>query len=53
VPETRVFGTLEKVHPRKTSLQLGAYFVRVRTYNQKITAAARAIAERKTVGDLS
>lgn len=26
---------------------------RVRTHNQKITAAARAIAERKTVGDLS
>ena len=27
--------------------------VRFRTHNQKITAAARAIAERKTVGDLS
>ena len=26
---------------------------RVRTHNQKITAAARAMAERKTVGDLS
>jgi len=26
---------------------------RVRTHNQKITVAARAIAERKTVGDLS
>jgi predicted dehydrogenase len=28
-------------------------FARVRTHNQKITAAARSIAERKTVGDLS
>ena len=27
--------------------------IRVRTHNQKMTAAARAIAERKTVGDLS
>ena len=27
--------------------------LRVRTYNQKMTAAARAIAEKKTVGDLS
>ena len=26
---------------------------RIRAHNQKITAAARAIAERKTVGDLS
>ena len=31
--------------------ELGA--ARVRNHNQKITAAARAIAERKTVGDLS
>ena len=28
-------------------------FIRLRTHNQKITVAARAIAERKTVGDLS
>ncbi|EDZ40764.1 hypothetical protein RB2083_278 [Rhodobacteraceae bacterium HTCC2083] len=27
--------------------------LRVRTYNQKMTASARAIAEKKTVGDLS
>ena len=36
-----------------TGYNIGAKRIRVRTHNQKITAAARAIAERKTVGDLS
>jgi hypothetical protein len=35
------------------NLRMVALFSRIRTHNQKITAAARAIAERKTVGDLS
>ena len=31
----------------------GVYVSRVRTHNQNMTVAARAIAERNTVGDLS
>ena len=32
---------------------LRCIWIRLRTHNQKMTVAARAIAERKTVGDLS
>ena len=36
-----------------TETHFADHYLRFRTHNQKITVAARAIAERKTVGDLS
>ncbi len=42
-----------KLIPEEKEREVISRRARLRTHNQKITAAARAIAEKKTVGDLS
>ena len=51
--DNELWVELRKVYDGQLSKYRSGVIPRLRTHNQNMTVAARAIAERKTVGDLS